>query len=128
MAKVITNVGTIVPITPATESQTRALMEIRDKGLYRDVLGYQTFEAYCKDRWDLSKMHAYRLMDSCRVMDTVKSDQLVTPSTESQARPLARLGPERQVYRDRVMDALARYEKIKSRKTGGGRNHEEKRF
>ena len=30
--------------------------------------------------------HAYRLIDSCKVIDVVKSDQLVTPSTESQCR------------------------------------------
>ncbi len=69
-------------------------MEIRDKGLYRDVLGYETFESYCKARWDMSKMHAYRLMDSCKVIDTVKSNQLVTPTNESQTRPLAKLEPE----------------------------------
>jgi len=74
----------------------RALMEIRDKGLYRDVLGYETFESYCKARWDMSKMHAYRLMDSCKVIDTVKSNQLVTPTNESQTRPLARLEPDQQ--------------------------------
>jgi hypothetical protein len=74
----------------------RALMEIRDKGLYKDVLGFDTFEAYCKERWDMSKRHAYRLMDSFKVIDTVKSDQLVTPQTESQARPLARLEPDQQ--------------------------------
>jgi hypothetical protein len=74
----------------------RALMEIRDKGLYRDVLGYETFEAYCKARWDMSKMHAYRLMDSCKVIETVKSNQLVTPANESQTRPLARLEPDQQ--------------------------------
>ena len=74
----------------------RALMEIRDSGLYRDVMGYDTFEAYCKERWDMSKMHAYRLMDSFKVVESVKSNQLVTPATESQTRPLARLEPDQQ--------------------------------
>lgn len=74
----------------------RALMEIRDKGLYKDVLGFDTFEAYCKERWDMSKMHAYRLMDSFKVVEAVKSNQLVTPQTESQTRPLARLEPDQQ--------------------------------
>ena len=75
----------------------RALMEIRDKGLYRDVLGYDTFEAYCKERWDMSKMHAYRLMDSCSVIDTVKSNPLgYSPENERQTRPLSKLEPEQQ--------------------------------
>lgn len=76
----------------------RALMEIRNEELYKIKNGgaYQTFEAYCKGVWDMSKMHAYRLMDSCKVIDTVKSNQLVTPVTESQARPLARLEPDQQ--------------------------------
>ena len=76
----------------------RALMEIRDNQLYQHKNGgvYQTFEAYCRGVWDMSKVHAYRLMDSCRVVEAVKSNQLVTPATESQARPLARLEPEQQ--------------------------------
>ena len=44
----------------------------------------------------MSKRHAYRLMDSCSVVDTVKSNQLVTPTNESQARPLAKLEPSQQ--------------------------------
>jgi len=72
-------------------------MAIRDKGLYRDVLGFDTFEAYCKARWDMSKMHAYRLMDSCKVIDTVKSNPLgYSPENERQARPLSKLEPEQQ--------------------------------
>lgn len=74
----------------------RALMEIRDSGLYRDVMGYDTFEAYCKERWDMSRRHAYRLMESFSVVDAIKCDQLVTPATESQTRPLARLEPDQQ--------------------------------
>ena len=73
-----------------------ALAEIRDKGYYKDVLGFSTFEEYCRVKWDMSKMHAYRLMDSVKVVDAVKSNQLVTPTTESQVRPLARLEPEQQ--------------------------------
>jgi hypothetical protein len=72
-------------------------MEIKHRELYRDVLGYDTFEAYCKERWDMSKMHAYRLMNSMVVRENLKSNQLVTlPFTESQARPLTKLEPEQQ--------------------------------
>jgi len=45
----------------------------------------------------------------------------IAPSSLRQTIPLARLEPERQVYQRRVMNALARYEKTRSRKTGTGR-------
>jgi len=73
-----------------------ALLEIRDKRLYRQE--YSTFEEYFQTVWGMSKMHAYRLMDSAGVIDNLKSNQLVTfPTNESQARPLASLEPEEQV-------------------------------
>lgn len=59
-----------------------------------------TFEAYCRGEWELSKRHAYRLMDASLVVENLKSDQLVTPASESQARPLAQLPPEKQVEVD----------------------------
>lgn len=76
----------------------RALMQIRDRELYllKNGGGFQTFEAYCKGVWDMSRRHAYRLMESCGVIETVKCDQLVTPTTESQTRPLSKLEPQQQ--------------------------------
>jgi hypothetical protein len=73
----------------------RALMEIRDKGLYRDVLGYDTFEAYCKGRWDLSRPRAYQLIDAANIERNL-STIVDKPQTESQTRPLAKLQPEQQ--------------------------------
>ncbi len=73
----------------------RALMEIRDKGLYRDVLGYDTFEAYCKDRWDFGKWYAYKLMDSASVINELDNCP-IKPVTESQTRPLSKLEPAQQ--------------------------------
>lgn len=74
----------------------RALMEIRDKGLYRDVLGFATFEAYCKARWDFNRAHAYRLIDSVRVINNVSESETKTPANLEQTRPLARLEPSQQ--------------------------------
>lgn len=74
----------------------RALMEIRDKGLYRDVLGYETFEAYCKARWDFSRQRAYQFIDSATVKENVSTIVDIAPVTESQTRPLARLEPDQQ--------------------------------
>jgi hypothetical protein len=65
--------------------------------LYRDVLGFETFEAYCKARWDFSKRHVYRLIDSANVVDTVKSDPMGHfPDNERQCRPLTKLEPDQQ--------------------------------
>ena len=74
----------------------RALMEIRDKGLYRDVLGYDTFEAYCKHRWDFNRAYAYRLMGSAQVIDAVSPIGIQSPDNERQTCPLARLEPDQQ--------------------------------
>jgi hypothetical protein len=73
----------------------RALMEIRDKGLYKDVLGYDTFEQYCKERWDFARRTAYQFIDSVKVVENVRNCAQ-TPVNESQTRPLARLEPDKQ--------------------------------
>lgn len=74
----------------------RALMEIRDRGLYKDVLGFETFEAYCKSRWDFNRAYAYRLIGSAQVVDAVSPIGIQIPSNERQTRPLARLEPSQQ--------------------------------
>ncbi len=76
-----------------------ALAEIKDRELYKIKKGggYQTFEAYCRGEWDMSKIHAYRLMGSSKVVDALKSNQLVTPATESQCRALACLPAAQQI-------------------------------
>jgi len=70
-------------------------MEIRDSGLYRDVLGFDTFEAYVKARWDFGRRYAYFLMDSATVIEDVNNCSQ-KPINEAQTRPLARLEPEKQ--------------------------------
>jgi hypothetical protein len=74
-----------------------ALTEIRDKKLYRDVSGFKTFEEYCKRRWDFSSSRARQFIMSSGTVNNIKSVTIVTPTTESQTRPLARLEPEQQV-------------------------------
>ena len=72
-----------------------ALMEIRDQGLYRDVLGFETFEAYCKAKWDMKRTYAFYMIESAKVIDNVHNCEQ-KPATESQVRPLSRLDPEKQ--------------------------------
>ena len=72
-----------------------ALTQIKDSHLYRET--YKTFEDYCKKRWEFTKRHAYRLIESIKTIENLKSDQLVTPpKSESQIRPLTHLKPEQQ--------------------------------
>ena len=38
----------------------KALLAIRDAKLYRKT--HKTFEAYCRDRWEMSRPRAYQLI------------------------------------------------------------------
>ena len=73
-----------------------ALMKIRDQKYYHDVLGFQTFEEYCRKRWDYSRRNAYYLMDAAAVVENVNNCSQ-KPVTESQVRLLARLTAENQL-------------------------------
>ena len=57
---------------------------------------YATFVEYCKERWDFARAHAYRLIESAKVIETVSPIGDKIPRTESQARPLTRLSPDQQ--------------------------------
>jgi hypothetical protein len=69
-----------------------ALAEIREAKLYRPK---QTFEQYCKERWNFSKQSAYQFISAAEVVDNVRNCGHI-PTTESQARPLTKLPPEDQ--------------------------------
>jgi hypothetical protein len=75
----------------------RALMEIRDRELYKIKNGgeYQTFELYCKGVWDFKRTYAFYMIESARVIENVHNCERI-PMTESQTRPLARLEPDQQ--------------------------------
>lgn len=68
-----------------------ALAEIRESRLYR--ISYATFEDYCRERWQMSRFYAHRLIDASQVVDNLLPIGNV-PSTESQARELAPFEPE----------------------------------
>ncbi len=74
-----------------------ALLQIKDGKLYQPQ--YNSFEDYCRERWDMEHSHAYRLMDSAKVMANLKTSPIgeVLPTNESQTRPLTSLLPEQQV-------------------------------
>lgn len=73
----------------------RALMTIRDRKLYR--ANYATFEAYCRERWDLSRPYAYQLIDAAVVVENLSGITDIVPVNEAQAQPLTRLPPEEQM-------------------------------
>lgn len=72
-----------------------AIAEIRDSRLYRQT--HSTLEDYCRERWQIERRHAYRLIDAAQVVGNVSNwTQIDPPATESQARPLTVLEPEQQ--------------------------------
>ncbi len=76
----------------------RALLAIRERGLYKEA-GYTTFEAYCREKYDVGRRHAYYLMSGAIVVQELStnssqngdSEPTPLPRTESVARPLADL-------------------------------------
>ncbi|HEY6723811.1 MAG TPA: hypothetical protein VI197_07255 [Polyangiaceae bacterium] len=70
----------------------RALTRIRDAKLYAEEFG--TFEAYCRERWGMSKTHANRLIASADVAANVTPIGVIP--NEAQARELAKLPTEKQ--------------------------------
>jgi hypothetical protein len=70
----------------------KALREIRDERLYRELL-FDSFEQYVKKRWEMGKSHAYRLIEASRVIDNLSPFGDALPENEAQLRPLGKLKP-----------------------------------
>ena len=105
----------LMQLEEAIESQRRgfynigkALREIRDDRLYRQLL-FESFEAYLKERWDMSKSHAYRLIEASRVIDNLSPLGEVLPENEAQLRALGHLNPmdQRRIWRDFLAAGMA---------------------
>jgi len=79
----------------------KALKEIRD-GRHYQKLSLGTFDRYVNVRWDMSRSHAYRLIEAFLVVENLSPIGDVLPKNEAQARPLTRLDPhsQRRVWRD----------------------------
>lgn len=72
-----------------------ALMDIRDNRLYRQT--HPTFEAYCRDRWDMDRGRAYQFIAATEVVKALGAGEDEGPVNEAQARELvviARNSPE----------------------------------
>jgi hypothetical protein len=67
-----------------------ALLKIKEKKLYRTR--FTTFEAYCRDRWDFSRVHAYQLLHASEIRTRLLPiSRDVLPENERQIRPLVGL-------------------------------------
>jgi len=72
-----------------------ALIKIRDGRLYRS--SHDTFEDYCRDRWDMGRNYMNKLIASASVVDSLGTMVPILPTNERQARPLTKLEtPEQQ--------------------------------
>jgi hypothetical protein len=70
-----------------------ALTQIRNDRLYRATHG--SFQCYCEERWNFSRVQAHRLIDAANVVSALPIGNSV--GTESQARELAKVEPARRV-------------------------------
>src|SRR5437867_3618330 len=68
-------------------------MSIRDGKLYRAE--HETFEAYCRKKWQYGKSHAYRLIGAAEVVGELSPiGDILKPTNESQVRPLIGLAAD----------------------------------
>lgn len=83
------NVGTFYEIGDS-------LTKIRVNKYYHKGLRFETFEEYCKKRWDFASRYAERLIASVKVIENMRPIGRI-PETESQVRPLAHLTADQQL-------------------------------
>jgi hypothetical protein len=79
-----------------------ALMEIREHRLYRG--DYATFEAYCQERWGMTRGRANQLVRAAEVVGNLDTNGIQTPTSERQVRPIADLpsGQQKEVWDEAV--------------------------
>lgn len=70
----------------------RALAEIRDTRLYRQ--SHETFEAFCRDQWGLTRTRAYELISASEIAEQVSEISDIAPTKEGQAKELRGLPAE----------------------------------
>ena len=68
----------------------QALKEIRDNRLYKQAL-FKSFETYTRQRWDMGKAYAYRLIRAYEVIYNLSPIGDKLPANESQVRPLTQM-------------------------------------
>lgn len=89
----------------ATFEMWLALHRIRtyENGLLYRSRGFETFQAYCLDKWGYAKAHAHRLANCGGFIETLQAfkspngDSLPLPRSEGQIRPILALPEDRRV-------------------------------
>jgi hypothetical protein len=66
-----------------------ALMSIRDERVYKPK--YNTFDAYCRERWKIKRNYANKIIDASVVAKDLGTNVPKLPEAESHARPLTAL-------------------------------------
>lgn len=72
----------------------KALAIIKTERLYR--CEYQTFDQYCEEKWDFSRIRAYQLINATACMEMLTNVNIPLPQNEAQVRPLLNI-PEDQI-------------------------------
>lgn len=73
-----------------------ALLEIRDDKLYKET--HPTLEAWAREKFNISRVHAYRLIDATRSREVLVTHGVQRlPANERQIRHITKLEPEVQV-------------------------------
>lgn len=81
-----------------------ALAIVRDEGLYPQ----RSFEVYCEERWGFGPDYARKIIRAAATVEELRSETNVSlPSTESQARAISEVEPERraEVWQEAVSRA-----------------------
>jgi hypothetical protein len=68
-----------------------ALLAIKNENLFRDT--HSDFEAYCKERWEISRSYANKLIGSAERIRLLPED-CPKPENEFQMRPFLKLEPQ----------------------------------
>lgn len=93
-------------IRRATGDTYDAMRAIHDEKLYREE--FDSWEDYCKRRWNISRSNAYRLMEHGRIMDLLGDDTKCLPLgdiSERATREVASLPDEQKVE---IIETVAR--------------------
>ncbi len=87
----------------------QALAEIRDRLLYREA-GYESFERYCRERWQMSRPRAYELMGAAGVVEHLSAmADTPAPASERVSRELLPLRDEPEALKEAWGEAVEQH-------------------
>lgn len=87
----------------------QALLAIQNERLYRERYG--SFEEYCRERWQMSRSYAYRLIAAAQILAQMSPmGDIPRPCSERQLRPLLKVDTETavEVWKEAVKQAAGR--------------------